>query len=142
MSDLTLKTSQVKMQVLQKKEYDYVPYFSCRIHVTLLITHCGMFDHASMARAGLKSYIETGDRETCTKIGQFGIYSPRPGIVPNTTFPASITLAGSLCSQSDCEGETFYIGSESYTDVTVVASYEILYKNGYTLLDLAGNQIV
>jgi hypothetical protein len=142
----TLKVTPAKLQVIQRKSFDLAPYYSCKIQVSLLVSHCGMFGHSSMVRNGLKNYIEPISETECKKIGEFGIYQPRQGmtisgITPNVSYAATITLAGKLSGGSDCSGESFSIGSDSYSDVTVLASYQILYKNGLALVEFDSNKV-
>ncbi|UOW66032.1 glycoprotein [odonatan chu-related virus 137] len=128
--------SSVNIQLLQKRRMSKVFYVSCYVHISALITHCGMHSHASVVQGGFTQRIETFTSESCKKaiatktVIILGIPVDVHNL--NSSVSGSITPHGSLWgNNAKCQGSGFSFNGNYYSDSVMQVSYEIILKTGY-----------
>ncbi|UOW66029.1 glycoprotein [odonatan chu-related virus 136] len=128
--------STINIQLLQKRRISKVFYVSCYVHISVLISHCGMHSHSSMAQGGFTQRIESFTQASCKKaiatktVTILGV--PVDVNVINSSITGSITPHGSLWGgDARCSGSGFSFNGQYYSDSVMQVSYNIILKTGY-----------
>lgn len=135
----------VSIQLLQKRESEYVNVFSCRIEVNYVAWYCGMHSHASPVEGGIASRIYHLSASECRDMHstrKASIYGKEILVTKfNETQESSVTFAGYVSRDGTCEGSYFHDGYREYAKVVVHGNVKILFSTHVALRSLNENRI-
>ncbi|XP_071051036.1 uncharacterized protein [Onthophagus taurus] len=136
----------INVRVIQKNDYSKIKVKTCLIEVTRLIRYCGMNSHVSDVHQGLMKTIRPIGRDECRKLHNTGTYIGYSGnvisnIKVNATTSASITVAGKLSMNGDCEGTVYTENGQTWSRVVVTAAVTFMLKEYYATIALDSNEI-
>ena len=134
------------IQILEKRTYEYVQVYSCLVEITRLISYCAMFSHMGAVDGGLSSYIYEMGGEECRKTHAFQQFKGIHGHVinklkPNATTSISLTLAGKVDNNHNCEGAQYIEDGRKWDNVVVQAEVRVTLQDYLTKVALDDNEI-
>lgn len=130
------------IQLVQKKSYRKLPYLSCFVSYTRIITDCSWGQYSTLVKGGVQQIMYPMKRGTCYDIHKYNSFDPEPnkrisGLKRNGTTHQAIVVAGKIDNSGDCKGSTY----NDYDDVVVQADYRITLYDGELTLDTSTNQV-
>ena len=130
--DIVLNTENV--QIIQERRFSKIKTVACKVRATNLITHCGIFSHASAYDGGLLVTEMQFSREECLGIHRNGSFlfgqTLVTGISINQTITRSITAFGKL-ETSSCTGTAFTVDDKTFTNAVMQSSLVIELRELY-----------
>ena len=119
---------EVNVQILQERRFSNFKIVACKVRATNLITHCGIFSHASAFDGGLGETEMLFSRDECLAIHRNGSFlfgqTLVTGIGINQTVTRSITAFGKL-EASNCVGSAFAVDGITFTNAVMQSSLSI-----------------
>ena len=122
----------IPIQLLQKNIYRETVVNQCRIRVDQTIFYCGMYSHNSIVHGGQSVFMASITRDVCNDMIKYNQLKYGRVIIndikPNMTNRVTITTAGKLSENGECEGELFVSGDREYKKSVVIEKLEISYS--------------
>lgn len=141
-----LNSTELKIQLIQIKEFIYTHVIQCKINVKRTVTYCGAYSHNSVVKGSENTYILPISAEDCTTIHRTGYYvvgldTHLSGLLSNASSTHGVTLAGKIEVDGTCKGTTYADPYGTWNDVVVQGYVEIQLRDYYAKVDLERNLI-
>lgn len=138
--------TRVDIQLLQIVDYDTTHARMCKVDVHRTITRCLWLSRSAAVKGGVASYVMELSKEKCDILHESGRITIGDtlinGIKGNSSTLRTVTMAGSLKEDGDCDGVKYSDEFGSWEDVVVSASVKITLLDQEIAVDIKDNVVV